>query len=192
MGTDLANQQIIQKRNNVLIEEVSGFYYFTAFWKLTKQTQAAHFIASTGVNKLPTLANLFLGWGLGFITVVDDDSQGRSVYKQLKDDLYGGDDAITTKFVLKLKGRDGIEDVFTRSDFKKYILCDDKAEITTKNSEFLKRPGRSKPIMALEFKLAVDAERIQFSDLETDTQTAISEIVNGIVSRLATPVARAA
>ncbi len=192
MGADLSRQTTIQKCNNVLLEEVSGFYYLSAFWRLTNQDQPAYFIASTGVNKLPTLANLFLGWGLDFITVVDDDSQGRGVFKDLQHDLYGDDQALAAQRVFKLKGHDGIEDVFSTNDFKRFVLNDEEAVVTQKNSELLKRRGRSKPIMALEFKLAVDNGRIKFSQLESATQAAIKEVVDGIVSRLATQTAKAA
>jgi hypothetical protein len=191
MGSDLSSQQTIQKSDNVLVEEVSGFYYLTAFWKLTAQKQSAYFIASTGVNKLSTLANLFLGWGLEFITVVDDDNQGRGVYKDLLQDLYGGDTDLASGRVLKLKGCDGIEDVFSASDFKQFVLRNMDAEIAQKNTEFLKRAGRSKPIMALEFKLAVDRGEILFDQLDEATRAAIKEIVEGISERLARPVAKA-
>ncbi|MCX4161226.1 MULTISPECIES: ATP-dependent endonuclease [Paraburkholderia] len=192
MGTDLASQQTIQRRHNVLLEEVSGYYYMRAFWRLTDQKQTAHFLASTGVNKLPALVNLFLGWGLEFITVVDDDNQGRGVFKGLLEDLYGGDQAAANKAVFKLKGFDGIEDVFSSNDFRRFVLGDETADISNKNTEYLKRAGRSKPIMALEFKLAVEKGQIQFSQLEESTQNAIKDVVNGVVSRLAEPIAKAA
>jgi len=192
MGTDLASQQAIQKRHNVLLEEVSGYYYMSAFWKLTDQKQTAHFLASTGVNKLPTLANLFLGWGLEFITVVDDDGQGRGVYKELLEDLYGGDQAVANKAVFKLKGFDGIEDVFSTNDFKRFVLGDEAENVPNKNTEYLKRANRSKPIMALEFKLAVDRGQIQLAHLEEATQIAIKNVVDGVTSRLAQPIAKAA
>jgi ABC-type lipoprotein export system ATPase subunit len=192
MGTDLASQQTIQRRDNVLLEEVSGFYYLSAFWKLTGEKQTAHFIASTGVNKLPALANMFLGWGLDFITVVDDDNQGRGVYKELMRDLYGDDAEIANRFVIKLKGYEGIEDIFSTSDFKRHVLKDENANIQQKNSEFLKRAGRSKPILALEFKLAIDNGHIRFLDLDEVTQSAIKEAVSNIAGKLAEPVAKAA
>ncbi|WP_408242256.1 MULTISPECIES: ATP-dependent nuclease [Paraburkholderia] len=35
IGADLSHQQHIQKSDNVLLEEISGFYYLSAFWQLT-------------------------------------------------------------------------------------------------------------------------------------------------------------
>lgn len=192
MGTDFWSQQVIQKKHNVLLEEISGFYYMTAFWKLTNARQPAHFIASTGVNKILVLANLFLGWGLDFIAVIDDDNQGRAVFKQLTDDLYGGDIETANRRIFKMKGLDGIEDIFTQNDFKKFILKDETIDISTKNSEYLKHSGRSKPIMALEFKLAVDEGVVQLSNLDEATRAAIQDIVKGVASRVAPVIAEAA
>jgi len=192
MGTDFSSQQAVQRQHNVLLEEVSGFYYMTAFWKLTNEGRPANFIASTGVNKLPTLANLFLGWGLEFVVVLDDDNQGRGVFKKLTDDLYGGDTDTASRRIFKMKGFDAIEDVFSTNDFKKFILKDEATDIQARNSDYLRRSNRSKPIMALEFKLAVDNGTIQLRNLEETTQATIKEIVESVASRAAPAIAEAA
>lgn len=67
MGSDLSSHEVIKKENNVLLEEMSGYYYLTAFWKLTDTKTKAHFIAATGVNKIEMLANMFRGWGLDLL-----------------------------------------------------------------------------------------------------------------------------
>ena len=103
MGVDLSSQEVIRKRNNVLIEEPSGFYYLTAFWEVTDQKQDAHFIAATGVNKIPALANMFLGWGLEYVVVTDDDSAGRRVYNELKKNLFADDEELASQKMLKIK-----------------------------------------------------------------------------------------
>jgi ABC-type transport system involved in cytochrome c biogenesis ATPase subunit len=42
MGADFSQQEVIKKRNNVILEEMSGFYYLNSFWKLTGDTKEAH------------------------------------------------------------------------------------------------------------------------------------------------------
>jgi ABC-type lipoprotein export system ATPase subunit len=148
MGADLSQHQVIKKNNNVLLEEISGYYYLTSFWSLMSAKKEAHFIAATGVNKLETLANMFRGWGLNFVVAVDDDKQGREVFKNLKRDLCGDDSAIAAKYLVKLPHGTGIEDVFDVEDFTKYVLTDDAAMITGTVTEFLKTAGRSKPVLA--------------------------------------------
>ncbi|MFV8579835.1 hypothetical protein ACNRBH_10925, partial [Ralstonia pseudosolanacearum] len=177
-------QEVVKRRNNVIVEEVSGFYYFSAFWKLTGQIQEANFLAATGVNKIEVLASLFLGWGLDFIVVVDDDNQGRGVFNSLKRDLCGGDEEVAKGRLMKLRGLDGVEDIFSKNDFKKFILEED-VQFDEKNTDYLRRAGRSKPVMAFQFKMAVERGDITIDHLDDHTKGQVLEVVNGIVERLA-------
>jgi energy-coupling factor transporter ATP-binding protein EcfA2 len=185
MGVDLSHQQVIRRDHNVLLEEMSGYYYLTSFWKLTKTKQEVHFIAATGVNKIEALANMFRGWGLDFIVAVDDDKQGREAYKSIKREMFGDDENLSSKKLLKLPDCPGIEDAFSKDDFKKYVLNEPDAKFTETNSEFLKSAGRSKPVLAFQFALAVDEGRVKWADFDKSTQGKMTSIVDALTSRLA-------
>lgn len=129
MGADLSQHQVIRKSNNVLLEEMSGYYYLSSFWKIAKIETEVHFIAATGVNKLEALANMFLGWGLDFVVAVDDDKQGREVIKSLRRELFGDDEVLASKKLLKLPDCPAIEDIFEKDDFAKFVLCDETGRI---------------------------------------------------------------
>ncbi|GER19164.1 hypothetical protein VCH24_41980 [Variovorax boronicumulans] len=184
MGTDLSSQNVIKKEDNVLLEEISGFYYFNAFWKLRNCQKKAHFIAATGASNIPTLANMFTGWGLHFIVVIDDDTLGRTVYKQLKQELCADDENISSAKLWKIKDCWGIEDVFSTIDFCKYILQDENSKITGKNTEYLKTAKRSKPVMAYQFWSAVQDGTLNSTMLEESTIEKIDEIVTEVCKRL--------
>jgi len=184
MGVDLSHQQVIRKENNVLLEEMSGYYYLSSFWKLTNTAQEAHFIAATGVNKVEALANMFRGWGLDFIVAVDDDKQGREAFKSIKKEMFGDDEALASKKLLKLPDCPGIEDVFSKSDFKKFVLEDEQAGITGTNAEYLKSAGRSKPVLAFQFALSVSEDKVKWADFEQSTKDKITAVVTAITSRL--------
>ncbi|WP_164546785.1 MULTISPECIES: AAA family ATPase [unclassified Variovorax] len=184
MGIDLSSQNVIKREHNVLLEEISGFYYFNAFWKLRDCKQPAHFIAATGASNIPTLANMFTGWGLKFIAVIDDDNLGRTVYKQLKQELCGDDEAIASERLWKIRDCSGIEDIFSHRDFKSHILRDTEANFSIKNTEFLKSAKRSKPVMAYQFWEEVQAGRLTSSNLEPETLKKIDEIVTEVSKRL--------
>ena len=174
MGADLSSHQVIRKTNNVLIEEMSGYYYLTSFWKLTNTQQEAHFIAATGVNKIEALANMFLGWGLDFMVAIDDDKQGREAFKSIKRELFGEDDKVASKKLFdKLPGCTGVEDAFSSEDFKKYVLKDKEAIISGTNTDYLKYSGRSKPVLAFQFALSVDSGTIAWAGLDKTTKTRI-------------------
>jgi len=184
MGVDLANQEVIKKKYNVLLEEMSGFYYLKAFWELTDEKQEAHFIAATGVNKLPNFANMFLGWGLEYIVVVDDDKSGRGVYNSLKKDIFSDDEELAKENMYKIKGCDGIEDVFSENDFKTHVIDDAAASIATTNSAYMKDKKLSKPVHAYTFLLKVRGGEIAFKNLDADTQRKIKDLTKEITDRL--------
>lgn len=184
MGVDLSNQQVIRRENNVLLEEMSGYYYLISFWRLVGETKLAHFIAATGVNKIEALANMFIGWGLDYIVAVDDDKQGREVYKSMKRELFGNDDSLASKKLVKLPGCIGIEDAFSTADFKKLVLVDDNANITGSNVDYLKAAGRSKPVLAFQFSLKVESGEITMDKFDEITTSKIKAITDSIASRL--------
>jgi AAA ATPase domain len=185
MGADFNQQEVVKKTNNVLLEEMSGYYYLKAFWQLTGTEKIAHFIATSGVNKIEAIASMFRGWGLDFAVALDDDTQGRGVYNNLKRDLFGDDENEAKKKLYKIKECNGIEDVFSREDFKKFVLKEPETNYTKSNTEFLKTAKRSKPVMAYHFLLEVKNDAIKWDDLQEETQQKIKEIVEEISSRLA-------
>jgi predicted ATPase len=48
MGIDLSSQNVVKKQHNVLLEEISGFYYLNAFWKIVGCVQSAHLLPQLG------------------------------------------------------------------------------------------------------------------------------------------------
>ncbi len=184
MGSDLSNQLVIKKKNNVLLEEMSGHYYLQAFWRLTNAPKVAHFIATTGVNKLESLANMFKGWGLHFVVAVDDDNQGRGVYKNIKRDHFGDDENIANQFLIKLPVGQGIEDIFSKADFARFVLGDPDINIPVAITEYLKTAGRSKPVIAYGFALKVESGEIDMNQLSEETRANIRSCVDLLLPRL--------
>lgn len=184
MGSDMSQQAVIKKHRNVLLEEISGYYYLKSFWKLTKCKEIAHFIAATGVNKLPALTNMFLGWGLDFIVAVDDDKQGRDVFNQLKKDLFGDQDELARQQLLKLPGCTSIEEVFSPHDFKQFVLSDENADVSAGNSEYLKVKHISKPVAAFQFWLAVESGKYKRDAFEAATVERMEVITQSLVKLL--------
>jgi hypothetical protein len=136
------------------------------------------------VNKLEVLANMFRGWGLDFIVAVDDDNQGRQVYNSLKRDLFGGDEQAASSKLVKLKPYKAIEDIFEVPDFVKLVLGDESLQVSGTNGEFLKQARRSKPVIAYQFKLAVERGDIVLESFSRKTRERINGVVEMLTSRL--------
>lgn len=184
MGVDLTHQEVIKKKDNVILEEMSGYYYFKAFWELTGQKQSANFIAASGVNNIETFANMFRGWGLDFVVVVDDDSHGRKVYNRLKQDFFGDDEGVASASLMKIVDCDGIEDVFSKSDFCKFILNDTSISYDEKNSQYTKSKHLSKPVLAYSFLISVREKKIKIGNFDKVSQDSINQIVDKLANLL--------
>ena len=184
MGADLSQHQVIRKSNNVLLEEMSGFYYIKSFWKLLAAEKEAHFIAATGVNKIEALANMFRGWGLDFIVAVDDDKQGREAYNSMKRELFGDDADLAAEKMVKLPNCVAIEDALSKDDFIKFVLKDPGVNFNSSNAEYVKTTGRSKPVLAFNFSLDVENGKVSFDQLSQESKQRLQAIVEAINSRL--------
>lgn len=184
MGVDLSHQNVIRKKNNVLLEEMSGYYYISAFWKLASSTKEAYFLATTGVNKIEAFANMFIGWGLDFIIAVDDDKQGREAFNSMKRELFGGDEVEANKYMLKLPECPTIEDAFSTDDFSKFILKNESVKIPGTNADYIKSKQISKPMLAFGFARDVSDGKLTLDLLTPDSQRKIKGIVTAIEERL--------
>lgn len=184
MGVDLSQHQVVRKSNNVILEEMSGYYYLNSFWKLFSITTEVHFIAATGVNKVEALANMFRGWGLNYIVAVDDDKQGREAYNAMKRELFGDDATVASRNMVKIPGCVGIEDAFSTEDFAKLVLEDESLVITVANSEYVKSTSRSKPVLGYRFAIAVENKKITLESLSDDSKNKIRLILSAIEERL--------
>lgn len=184
MGVDFSHQNVIKKNNNVILEEISAFYYLLSFWILCEASKEVQFIPATGVSNVPKFVNLFLGWGLSFGVVIDDDQMGRRTYNILKRNIFCDEESEAQKKMFKIKGCLGIEDIFSKSDFKKHILDDNTINLSVVNSVYLTKSQRPKAILAMKFLQKVNRQELRMKDLNSSTQDKIKWLVNRVESLL--------
>jgi AAA15 family ATPase/GTPase len=181
MGVDFSNQNVISKTNNIILEEISALYYFQAFSRLFDLADF-NYLPATGVTNVEQLALLFIGWGLKFSIIFDDDSAGRSAYQSILKNVYVGNEEEARKNIYRIKKCSGIEDLFSKDDFANLILKKEvqKSMSDKNNSDVAKLLKISKPIVALEFLLNVQKEEITIDSLDDDTKANISELVDNV------------
>lgn len=184
IGVNLQHQQVIKANNNAIIEEPSAYYYLQAFKKLVDERHEINLIPSTGVTNIPLLVNLFLGWGLEFIVLTDDDEAGKRVRRRLKADVYGGDDALAKKHLLAIENCAGIEDIFTKSDFREFVLGDKSLAYSEENSKYIARTGDSKILVAIKFCQSVEKGSLTLTSLAKTTQANIQKLMSDVVALL--------
>jgi len=181
MGVDASHQNVIKRENNILLEEISAFFYLKAFWKIFGRTEEVSFLPATGCPNLPLLANLMLGWGLSFAVVLDDDPHGKRVFKELRDSKVAEDDML-----IKIIGCHGIEDLFSRTDFAKVVLKKPTLRITKDNSDYMKDNKISKVITARDFSIRVEDGNIIETDFSPETKIKITNLLTKIAGTLKT------
>ncbi len=123
MGIHSVNALLDDDKLNVVVEGISDHYYLTAFKKILNKHERLAFLPACGVNNIPNLVSILIGWGLQYKAVFDDDpGSGRRAYTLLRDEFYEKDNDLAHEHILKIKDCNGIEDIFDSADFYKFVL----------------------------------------------------------------------
>lgn len=188
IGADLAHQRAVKATNNILLEEPSGYYYLMAFKLLVDSRQEMNFLPATGVTNIPMFANLFLGWGLEFIVVTDNDDAGKRVTRRLKKDVFGGSEEMANARLHNILG-DGIEDIFSKTSFKNHVLDSSSVDYTGTNSAYINTLSNedsnfSKVYIAIRFYQKVKDGSVSLTDLSKKTQNNIKRLIQEVENML--------
>ena len=123
MGIHSVASLIDPNRKNVLVEGITDHYYFSAFRKLLNKSEQLFFIPACGVNNVPNLASVLIGWGFNFKAVLDQDrDSGRKAYNLLKKEFYENSDSLAHEHIFKLPNCNGVEDLLTPQDLYEFVL----------------------------------------------------------------------
>ena len=98
--------------------------------------------------------------------------------------MFGDDEELTKANMLTFPDFPGIEDVFSKGDFAKIVLGDDRLTFAEANSAYVKKATYSKLVLAFQFFIQVRDGKMLFDQLEAATQEKISAVVEAITSRL--------
>lgn len=183
MGTKLNDQQYIQGKNNIIVEDIASYYYYSAFAMLKKPGYQMYFLPSTDVANVAVMANLLMGWKIHYVMVLDDDFEGNMVYEKFKKDMYFNDSELVKKYVLKMDGIHGAEDILSTIDFKKYVLKK-RVGITELNSEYVRNNDLSGSVLASAFLREVQENNLALKDFDEETQENINVFVEALLKMM--------
>jgi len=124
----------LDKIYNVVVEGTSDFYYLNAFKKILNKN-TVNFIFGGGAGNMPFIGTILHGWGCKVLYLYDNDQGKRDGEKNLKNNWLVAKDLICS--VLNNTG--SIEDVFSSSNFKEFVLGDMTKTYSEKNSEYVKK-----------------------------------------------------
>ena len=181
MGSRLSEQQFIQKKNNVILEDLTNYYYFSAFHTLLGYPGEVFFLPATDVSNVETLVNLLMGWGLEFIVVTDESPEGIRTYEELKKNIFWNDETAAAAKIIRMEGFTGVEDLFSTLDFKRHVLHQ-RIGIPESNSEYVLDNRLSRTLLASNFLKT--AANMKITDLDEETRENIERVFQSIDEKL--------
>jgi len=147
IGLELnAGISALDKVNNAVVEGPSDVYYLNAFKKMLSK-DSVNFIFGGGCGNMPYVGTILHGWGGKVIYLYDNDQGKKDGEKNLQDNWLVTKDLILS--VLNTAG--SIEDIFSLSDFKKFVLGDENKTYTETNSAHVKKAKLDKVLIAKKF-----------------------------------------
>ncbi len=147
IGLELnAGISALDKVNNAVVEGPSDVYYLNAFKKILSK-DSVNFIFGGGCGNMPYVGTILHGWGGKVIYLYDNDQGKKDGEKNLQDNWLVTKDLILS--VLNTAG--SIEDIFSPSDFKKFVLGDENKTYTETNSAHVKKAKLDKVLIAKKF-----------------------------------------
>lgn len=161
MGAGHIGQILDATKKIVVVEGITDHYYLVAMKQYLKIDDDFVFVPACGASNVKSLVAILLGWRQNFKVVLDGGTMGKSVLAAIKKHLYIDNDDGLKENVKVLDQFDGIEDLFSQDDFKKYVLKDEATAITKKNSEVAKE--KKKELLARLFLSGLD-DNTQLSD----------------------------
>lgn len=161
IGLDISRSLVSLGENNVFVEGISDYYFLKAMEKYLKLKQnfrtknQLNLIPCTGAQKIPQLVSLSIGWDLNHAVLLDNDSEGNLIQKDLLEKL-----DVSPKIIVKVSDTIdySIEDLFIKNDFENHILNESVLQ-NKKNSDSIK--GKDKVLKSKLFFNKVNKNEIQ-------------------------------
>lgn len=180
IGLELsAGISAVDRVNNVIVEGPSDVFYLNAFKKiLTKNS--VNFIFGGGAGNMPFVGTILHGWGGKVVYLYDNDQGKKDGEKNLKDNWL-----VLKDLILSVLGTAGsIEDIFSPSDFKEFVLNDTSKSYTGTNAEYVKKIKLDKVLLAKKFLETCQGTTVV--NLDTTTTNSVTKLFEEIEKKFQT------
>lgn len=179
MGTKTGDFQPTKKKNNIIVEDLITYHYLKTIFSLIELQKEFYLLPASDLSNIPVLVNLLLGWNLDFIILLDDDDNSNQVFKNIKTSLFHENENLALQKIIKLDNKAGIEDLFSVADFKNFVLHK-RVNISGSNLEYIEKNNLSRNILASNFVLNVQNNKIRFIDFDEKTRENFSVLVQSL------------
>jgi len=149
--------------NNVVVEGQSDVFYLNAFKGIFKE-ETFHFIFGGGSSNMGSIGTILSGWGCNVIYLYDKDQGMRDGQKILKKNWH-----VKKEFIASISESSGtIEDLFSKEDFKKFILENEELTYEESNSDYIKVCKSDKVLLSKIFLTSVSKYQVELSQVTID------------------------
>jgi predicted ATP-dependent endonuclease of OLD family len=183
MGARLSQQEIIKSFNNVIVKDLSTFYFMKAVIALTGFEKECYFLPASGAESIPMMVNILMGWGIDYIILNFGNSEERAVHEKLMKEQYDNKIDLASKQMLFMEYYPDTEDLFSTIDFKKFVVKV-REGITVKNSEYLIDNNYSRAILASNFLQEVNSGNVSFKNLDEETRDNLNQFIQQLTALL--------
>ncbi len=159
IGLDL-NRGIVsvEKISNVIVEGISDYYYLNSFKDILSRDRL-NFIHGGSSGNMPKIGMILQGWGCDVMYLYDNDKAFKDAQVNIKKEWI----AISKSLLSKIPVDGAIEDMFSKTDFRKFFLEDLESDSAIKNSDLVKKID--KVLKAKNFRERVaSGEKFEFDE----------------------------
>lgn len=178
IGADTTLGLHLDKDNQVVVEGISDYHYLHSFREIIDWEGDVDIIPGTGGSTPVYIGSILFGWGIDPIFCLDPDDPNRNARK-LEEELGIDEDNI----IYVYDGDGAIEDLFTKNDFKEYVLEDPDVDYSGSNSDYLQDEDKDKVVLAKTFYEDVYADQ-EVVELGEETIEAITTLFDKIENAL--------
>ncbi len=183
MGVKIHNQDFIRAKYNIIVEDTLTYYYLNAFCRLAQLVPEPSFIPSTGLTSIPVLANIMLGWKVGFSILLMGENRSSEILSDLSKSFFFAQQDEIDQRIIRLEEFEYPEDIFSTLDFKKFVL-QQREGITERNSDYIIEKGLSRTILASQFINYCETKNIKLSDFDEKTQSNVKLLIKKLKKTL--------
>lgn len=161
--------QNVNQDRNVVVEGPSDYFYLQGF-KLILGKSSLNIVYGGGAGNMGKVGAILNGWGCKVLYLFDNDKGKTDGSKNLKKVWF-----VAESLIQLIKEDAGtIEDIFSRAEFKKYVLKeDDKEKFEGPNSNYIKKNKLDKVLLARQFNSLCHEGKVK---LGTKTEDLIDKL----------------
>ena len=181
IGFDIQQMLTFVREKNFLVEGISDHMYLSTWSRRFHPyfNDQVNIFPGTGASTLPTLASLFIGWGLPFAILLDRDKAGEEAKDRFTNKL-----AVSESLIIQPKDAVCIEDFFSFEDFRNLLsVYDNTLTLNSgeKPSNAIKRLKLDKVLLARTYAEHANDEQMS---LTHKTKNAIDRLFRDVVVAL--------